>query len=192
MKLNKLHLMAGAMAIMIPAISFAATTDIDVTATFLAAINLGNEVNMDFGIIEFTGAPTMGDRASLGTNGAIAYNGNFSGAGTGTAGAVEIVTGNVGATVEVFCDTTATLTRTGGGAIDAVGIEVSFGAPAAYGAGSACQGPGVAATSHDLAGGDVMRFGGQIDGDTAAAFVGGSYSTANADGNDIEITVNYQ
>ena len=177
-----------------PIIARAATTSIDVTAQFLNAITLANEVNMDFATVEFSAAPAGGDTATLGTNGTITYAGNFSGAGTGTAGEVEITGGTVGQTVEIFCDVSATLARTGGGTINADDIRVSFtaGAP---GAGSACNGvAGAAATTRVLAGGgaDVILFGGRLNGATAASFVAGSYSSANAGGNDIQVDVFYQ
>jgi hypothetical protein len=149
---------------------------------------------MDFGTIEFSAAPAAGDTASLGTNGAIAYAGNFSGGATGTAGEVNIATGNVGATVEVFCDNVGTLTRTGGGSINVNNIEVAF-TGGALGSGSACNGvSGAAATTRVLAGGgaDLILLGGRLDGATAAAFVGGSYSTANAGGDSIQVDVFYQ
>lgn len=149
---------------------------------------------MDFATIEFSAAPGAGDTASLGTNGAIGYAGNFAGVGTGTAGEVEITTGTVGETVEIFCDAGATLTDGAGASIDVVGVEVAF-AAGAFGTGSGCNGVGgAAATTRVLAGGgaDVILLGGQLDGTTAAAFVAAAYSTANAGGNNIQIDVFYQ
>ncbi len=175
--------------------ALAATTNIEATAQFLGAITLGNEVDMDFDTIEFSAAPAGGDTASLGTNGAITYAGNFSGGGTGIAGEVEITAGTVGQVVEIFCDSSAVLTRTGGGSINAVGIEVDFGAGSAYNSGADCNGvAGAAADTLTLAGGgaDVILLGGQLDGSTAAAFVAGNYSTANAGGNNIQVDVFYQ
>ena len=104
---------------------YAATTNIDAVATFLTAITLGNEVNMDFGTVEFSAVPSVAaDVVSLGTNGAITYGGVFAGGGTGTAGSVDVTAGTDASTVEVFCETTATMTDGAGASIDVVGIEV--------------------------------------------------------------------
>lgn len=194
--INKRVLILGLLVFVFPvSASIAATTNIDVTAQFLGAITLGNEVDMDFGTIEYSAAPAGGDTASLGTNGAITYAGNFSGGGTGVAGEVEVTAGTVGQTVEIFCDSTATLTRVGGGSINAVGVEVDFGAGSAFNGGADCNGvAGAAADTLVLAGGgaDVILLGAQLDGSTAAAFAAGNYSTANAGGNNIQVDVFYQ
>lgn len=195
---NKFLALATAAAIAVPSVVIAATTNIDATANFLAAITLGNEVDMDFDVIEFAAAPAAGDNADLGTDGSIAYAANFSGPGTGTAGSVDVTAGTDGNTVEVFCDTTATMTDGAGASIDVVSIEAAAeGAEAAFGAASACNGiAGAAATTMvlDIGTGtaDRFSFGGRIDGATAAAFVAGAYSTANVGGDDIQINVFYQ
>lgn len=191
---QKFLMLATAAVITVPmAVALAETTNIDATAEFQTALTLANEVDMDFGVVEFSAAPAGGDTASLGTDGTVAYAGNFSGAGTGIAGEVEITTGTVGATVEIFCEATGTLTRTGGGSINVVGIEVAFTA-GAFNSGTDCTGLGTAATTRVLAGGgaDVILLGGQLDGATATAFVGGTYSTANAGGDNIQVDVFYQ
>lgn len=195
---NKTLGIVMATSIALPTIALAATTNIDAVAVFLDAITLGNEVDMDFDTVEFSAAPAGGDTASLGTDGAIVYAGNFSGGGTGVAGSVDVTGGTDGQTLEVFCDTTATMTDGGGASIDVVSIEtVAEGSEGAFGTGNACNGVlGAAATTMvlDIGGGtaDRFSFGGQVDGATAAAFVAGSYSTASAGGDDIQIDVFYQ
>jgi len=195
-KKMKTRLLMGALALIIPASgAIAATTTIEATAQFLNAIVLGNEVDMDFDLIEFSAAPAGGDTASLGTNGNIAYAGNFTGAGTGIAGEVEVTTGTVGQVVEIFCDSSGVLTDGAGASINVTNIEVDFGAGSAFGGGAACNGvAGAAADTLTLAGGgaDVVLFGGRLDGATAAAFVAGNYSTANAGGDNIQVDVFYQ
>lgn len=191
---HKIVMLATVAAVAAPLMARAATTTIEATANFLNAITLANEVDMDFATVEFAAAPAGGDTASLGTDASITYAGNFSGAGTGTAGEVEITTGTVGQTVEIFCDATATLTNGAGADIDVLGIEATF-TPGAYGTGSACNGvAGAAATTRVLAGGgaDVILFGGELDGATATAFVAGAYSTASAGGDNIQVDVFYQ
>jgi hypothetical protein len=186
--LKKLLLLTSAIAVAMPlAVATAATTNIDAVAKFVEAITLGNEVDMDFGQIEFSGAPGAGDTVTLTTAGGVTYAGVFDGGGAGTAGSVEVTVGTVGETVDVFCDNTATMTRTGGGSIGVDNIQVNVGAGAV-----ACQGIGSAATTRVLAGGDVFTFGGRINGATAAGFVAGDYSTANAGGDNIQIDVFYQ
>lgn len=197
-KNKKFMMLATAAVIALPiTMASAATTNINAVALFLDAITLNGEVDMDFGTIEFSAAPAGGDNADLGTDGSIVYAGNFSGPGTGTAGSVTIATGTDTYIIEVFCDATATMTDGAGASIDVVGIEAAetslAGTYAA--AGSACNGvAGAAATNLTLNGGvvDTFKFGGRIDGATAAAFVAGSYSTAFAGGNDVQIDVFYQ
>jgi len=194
---KKLAILAVSAAI-IPSAVTAATTSIEATATFLAAITLGNEVDMDFGNVEYSAAPAGGDTASLGTDGNLAFAGNFSGAATGTVGSVDVTGGNDGSTLEVSCDTTATLSDGAGSTINVVSLEVvseTTGAQA-FGAGSACAGVGTASTTMvlDIGGGtaDQFLFGGQLDGATAAGFAGGAHSTASAGGDSIDIEVVYQ
>jgi hypothetical protein len=177
---------------MIPAISFAATTTIEAVADFITGITLDNEVDMDFGTVEYTA--TAGSTATLGTNGTVTYAGGFSGNGTGAAGQVR-ASGDVGADIEVRCDTSAILTNDDVATINAVNIAVSF-TPGTHAAASLCNGVGGAvAATHTLdanPANNVMYFGGILDGNTVANFIPDSYSTANGGGDDIEILVTYQ
>lgn len=194
---KKLMMLATAAVIALPVgVVSAATTNINATASFISAITLSG-TNMNFGTVSYAAAPGAGDTVSLGTNNAATFAGTFtSGGGTPTAGDVTVTAGSNGLTLEVRCDATATMTRTGGGQIGITGIEVrTEAATGAYGTGSACNGiAGAAATTMVLNIGtlDSFKFGGRIDGSTAVAFVAGSYSTANAGGNDIEVAVVYQ
>lgn len=193
-KNRKLLMLASAIAVALPVtVVSAATTNIDATAVFRAALALSGEVDMDFSDVDFV-APVAGGTVGLGTNGAIVYDGAvFSGAGTGTAGSVSI-TGTTGLTVDVECEVDATMGDGGGETIDVVSIEVDRLADVgASGTGTACAGIGSAAISFALAGGaNVIRLGGVIDGDTASVgFGAGTYSTATG-GDDIQIDVIYQ
>lgn len=189
-------LLASGVAMSIAGGAYAASTNIDALANFVAAVTLGNEVDMDFSSVAFSAAPTIaGDNVQLGTDDSIAYNGVFSVgiAAVPVAGEVEITAGSVGATVDVECDATATLGDGGGNTIDVTSIETTM-TPGAFGTGTACAGIGVTAISHVLAGGgaDVIYFGGQIDGSTVGGVFGaGAYSSATG-GNDIQVDVNYQ
>jgi len=193
---KKIMGLALAAAVALPMGAYAATTNIEATANFLTAITLGGEVNMDFGTIEFAALPGVGDTVTIGTDGTLAFAGTFTGAATGTAGGVDITAGTDTSTVEVFCDASATMTRVGGGSIDVITIQADAeNATSGAGAGNNCNGVGgAAATTLVLNVGtlDTFNFGGQIDGATAAAFVAGSYSTANAGGDNIQVDVFYQ
>lgn len=197
-KNNKLLALAATAAIIVPISTASAVTEnIDAVASFLTAITLANVVDMDFGTVEFSGAPTvLADQANLGTDGSMTYGGVFSGSPTGTAGSVDITSGTNTSTVDVFCDATATMARVGGGFIGLTSIEAAAeNATGAFGAAGACNGVGGAlATSLVLDVGvlDTFVFGGRIDGSTAVAFVAGDYSTAFAGGDDIEVRVFYQ
>ena len=194
-KNSKILAMAAAAVIVAPLAAKAADTTIDATATFRAAITLGNEVSMDFGTIDFVGAPAGTDTAGLGTDGSLAFGGNFSGAATGTAGSVDITAGASGATLQVQCDTTATMTETGGESINVTAIEwAAEGSEAAAGSANACVGIGSTAGTFVLNPGtlDTISLGGTIDGSTASGgFTSAAYSTANAGGTAINVTVIY-
>jgi hypothetical protein len=179
-----------------PFAAWAATTNIDATANFIAAVTLGNEVDMDFGDIVYSTAPVGGDTVTLATDGTLSLTGSsFSPGATGTPGSVDVTAGNDGETVNIQCDATATMGNGAGASIDIVNIEVATeGNEGPANAGFACAGIGVTATSMvlDLTGGTANSFklGGTIDGATASSFAPGSYSTVNGD--DIQIDVVYQ
>ena len=153
---------------------------------------------MAFGVIEFTGVPAGTDTASLGTDGSITYANNFSGSGTGTAGSIDITTGTVGQTVEVFCDATASMTDAGGinpVTVDQIEVVSETTGGQAPGGGSACVNVTTASTTMVLTApagaGDQFFFGGRIVGN-ATLTAGDAYSTANAAGDNVEIRVFYQ
>lgn len=196
-KLVAALMVATAMAFPIGVVH-ATTENIDATATFLAAITLTGS-NLVFSKVIYSAAPTVaGDFVRVGTNGAATYGGVFSaGPGAATAaGDVTLTAGTDGETIEVRCDTTATMTDGAGASIDVTGIEAAAeNATAAYGGASACNGTGGAAATTlvlNLGTLDGFKFGGQVDGSTAAAWAGGSFSTANAGGDDIQVDVVYQ
>lgn len=197
LKGKKFLMLATAMIVGAPlSYAIAASTNMDATANFRTAITL-TPTNMDFSDIDVTAAPGAGDTYAMGTNNAIIAAGVFStsGGASPAAGTVVVNTGDVGATVEVRCDASATMADAGGATIGVAGIEVTdSAATAAYGAGNACNGVGgAAATTLVLDGTDSFSFGGQIDGSTqAGVWAGGAYSTGNAGGDDIQVDVIYQ
>ncbi len=194
MKNSKKILALTAVAMVLPAAVHAASTTIDATADFRAAITLGNEVDMQFGTIETSGVPT-GSTATIGTDGSLSFAGNWTGAATGTAGSVDITAGSAGQTVEVRCDATGTLSD-GTDTVDLINVEIiDVDNAGATGAGNACVGSGGASVMTYVLGSgtDTLALGGQLDGGTATdAAIAGSYSTANAGGTAVTVDVIYQ
>src|SRR5690606_39036785 len=132
----------------------------------------GNEQNMDFSTINYSGVPGAGDTVTLAPTGAIVYGGIFSGGGTGTAGQVDSMACDIGQVVEVFCDASATLSDGAGGTINA---SLTVTDENTLGSSSPCNGVGgAAAHSFTLNTGvlDTFVFGGVLDGSTAAGFSG--------------------
>lgn len=194
---NKKFLMLASAAIVAFPLTVvqAATTNINATAQFLSAITLSG-TNILFGQVQYAAAPTGADTVRMGTNGAVLYAGTFS-AGTGTpvAGDVTITAGTNGSTIEVRCDTNAIMTNGSGASITVNNMRAAAeNATGAYAAGNCAGIAGAAATTLVLTLGtlDSFKFGGQIDGATAVAFVSGSYSSANAGGDNLAVAVTYQ
>jgi hypothetical protein len=183
----------------IPVGAFAATTTLDASAKFAAAITL-TPTAMNFGTVEYTGAPTGGtDTLTLGTNGATANGGGVFSAAAGSttraAGIVTINTGTVGETVEVRCSAGGVIGNAGSDTINLTNVQVTDAAgTAAPGAGHACLGTGgAAATTLVLDGTDAFKFGAKIDGSTYAggAWAGGTFSTTTH-GTAISVDISYQ
>lgn len=182
----------AAIAVALPMTVMAASTTIDATATFRQAITLGNEADMAFGTIDYVTPVAGADTVTMATDGTLTGAGNFSAAASGTAGSVDIVTGTDGLTVEVQCDTTATLTD-GTESIQVTGLEIATIDNLA--ATSACAGIGTPAMAFVLnsATNATIKVGGVLDGSTASGgFAGGAFSTANGGGDNIQIDVIYQ
>lgn len=162
------------------------------TVEYRTALSITSTTNMDYGSV-FFGAVGATDRAHLGTNGGITYAGGFSGAGTGTAGRAVISGATNGTVLEVFCSSTATLTNGAGASIQATGIEVDpTDSTGAIGTGSACNGiAGAAAMSftYNTATRNSVYVGGSLNGSTAVGLIGGVYSSQNAGGSDILLSV---
>lgn len=174
--------------------AYAVTVQVDANANFLAALTLNKVSDMEFNTIETAAAPAGGDLARLGTDATITYAGNFSGAGTGTEGNVDITTGTDGATIDVFCETSGTLTDGATSAIDVTLTEVVMETGVAPQTATACAGLGSAAISPvlDLATNNTILMGGVIDGATAAGFVNAAHSTTLAGGDPVQLDVQYQ
>lgn len=174
--------------------AYAATVQVDANANFLAALTLVKNTDMEFNTIETAAAPAGGDTAVLGTDANIVYAGNFSGAGTGTEGNIDITTGTDGATLDIFCETSGTLTDGAGSSIDVNAVEIVMETGVAGGAGTPCAGLATAALSPvlDLATNNTILMGGTIDGATATGFVNAPHSTTLTGGDPVQLDVQYQ
>lgn len=174
--------------------AYAVTVQVDANASFLAALTLTKNTDMEFNTIETAAAPAGGDTAVLGTDANIVYAGNFSGAGTGTEGNVDITTGTDGATLDIFCETSGTLTDGAGSSIDVNAVEIVMETGVAGGSGTACAGLATAALTPvlNLTTNNTILMGGTIDGATAASFVNAPHSTTLAGGDPVQLDVQYQ
>lgn len=149
---------------------------------------LSNQVDMDFGEIEYLGTGSV----SMGTNGNLTYSGNFSGAGMGTAGAVlASLTNSTLATVS--CSASATLTNAVGDAITLSNVEFVIGAGnrTTFGSGFPCGGIGVSVGNFTFSGATNNRtifLGGRLN-ITGPLTGAGTYSSANAGGESITVIV---
>lgn len=167
---------------------------LDLRSDYVRPFTLTNLADVDFGLVEMAALPSGSDQANLGTNGSITYAGNFTGTGTGTAGAIRVVGPANGTNLVVYCDQNAILTRTGG-SIQMTNIQVaSETARGAFGTGSVCNGltgaPAMTFTFQSTTR-DEVYVGGRLNGGTASGTITGSMSTANAGGNPIEVIVVY-
>lgn len=174
--------------------AYAVTVQVHANANFRAALTLSKIADMEFNTIETAAAPAAGDLANLGTDDAITYAANFSGAGTGTAGEVDITTGTDGATIDVFCETSGILTNGATSSIQVNNVEVVMETGVATGTGTACAGLATAALSPvlNLTTNNTVLMGGRIDGATAAGFVNAAHSTTLAGGDPVQLDVQYQ
>jgi hypothetical protein len=173
-----------------------ATETADFSVVFSSLVGFTNHVDMQFGAMSYSLPVTAADTASMGTNATVAYTGSFSSqGGTVTAGSVLMNNVQDGVTVEVYCDTSATLARSGAPAstIQVTGIEAAGeNARGPYGTGNACNSiAGVPAATMLFQSGvrDEFFLGGRLDGATVTAFSDGAYITSNPGGNDIQVTV---
>ncbi len=171
-----------------------AMVDVDVTADFLTALVMAKVNDMAYGVVELGAPINVGDTAQLNTDGTIVYAGNFTGIGTGTAGAVDITAGTDGRVVDVFCDATAGLTNATGASsinVTGVGFDIETGTATV---GTACVDQVTPAGNFVLtvATNNTILLGGLLDGGTAAAFVQAPHATTNPGGSPITVDVQYQ
>ncbi|GEM_PF-2622281 len=154
----------------------------------LPSVILSNNVDMDFGLIEYSGA----GNASVGTDGNVSYSGGFTGAGLGTSGATLVsLTNSTQATIA--CSATATMTNSTGDTLMVSDIEFVVGSASrtSFGSGTPCQGIGTSSGTFTFSGtvnNRTIYVGGRIN--AAGPLSGaGNYSSANAGGSSITIVV---
>ncbi len=176
-----------------PGASATIDTDVHWYAAFESSISFSTTNTMQFGTINFSNIGSS-DRANLATNNAMTYTGSFSGPSTGIAGYVSVQGVENNVTLEVYCDTNAVLTRSsGGGSIQVTNLEVDTeDSRGAIGTGSPCQGVAAPAVTfnYNNPSRDTIYIGGRLNGSTATGLTnGGTFSTANSGGNNIEFIV---
>ncbi len=193
---KKSLLLTTALAVTVGLASFAAQAaevEVDATLNARAAISLTKVSDMDFGLIDY--ASTHAGDIRLGTNGTVSTAGTTGlvAGGAPTAAAVT-VSGDGASTVDVSCDTGATLEATGGDQLTLSATEVSTAAGGvAPGAGNACAGVGLASQTIDLSAtpNPTILMGGTINVDGDAISENGVYSTTTA-GSSVTLSVVYQ
>lgn len=155
-------------------------------------IFLGSQVTMDFDQIDFDAGAS--GSVNLGTNGNISYIGGYSGGGLGTAGSFVISIGNNnGTSINIGCDTGATLTDINGNSVSLTNVEFVLGAASrtGFGAGISCQGVGNTGNFNlSVTASRTVYIGGSLNLPIAPAS-SGLYSTNNPGGNDIQFSVNF-
>ncbi|PIR34046.1 MAG: hypothetical protein COV36_01545 [Alphaproteobacteria bacterium CG11_big_fil_rev_8_21_14_0_20_44_7] len=190
MKLTNKLLAATAIAgVAIIGASFNASAvdqDIDASAEFRAALALSNAVDMDFGVIDYSGTSAgtvVLDAADASLTGDANY---VPASSTGTLGAVDI-DGETGATIEISCESTGTLSD-GTNTLGLINTEVRIG-----GTDRACAGLGTSPSTFDLsAGTDTLEVGATINILAGGIQAAGVYNTTNASGDPITVRVVYQ
>lgn len=166
---------------------------VDARASFNKDVSIIAQTDMNYDSIEFTGTPGAAERADMGTNGVIVYGGTFSGNGLGTPGAITLDGVPDGTSLEVFCSQSATLANASSNTIDITGIEVAAeNASGGYGTGASCNGiagAGALTFTYTSGSNDEVFVGGRLDGATVSGALSGNYSTVNAGGSPIDLTV---
>ncbi len=184
---KKLLLTAIALSTIISSGAIAATQDIGASVTAHGAISLSNVQDMNFGHIDY--AVTHSGGLRLGTNGNITKI-NHVGlvlSGTTSAGSFDIASD--GSTMEISCEQEGTLSNSNGDTLNIGNIEITNGVGGEYGTATACRGIG----SEPLIASNLATI--KVGANLASLnnnLKSGTYSTANAGGSPITVSVVYQ
>lgn len=164
-------------------------TDSSLTASFQDTLSLTNIVQMDWGIIGTTGAPSAACHVDLGTNNTVAFFGCFSQGRVSAPHTGSALISGIpnGTPLEARCDTTALLKNSAGASIQVTGIDIhssSFIAP--YPGTGDCTGAnaagGVITFNYAPGTSDHVYLGGRLDGGTVTGTLVGTFSTSNPGG----------
>ncbi len=195
--LNKKLLLTAAIALstVISGNALAVTQDVGASVTTHGAISVSNVQDMNFGHIDYDASNPQGV-VRIGTNGTTILTNNAGGglvlSGTTNAGSFDIASD--GTAVEVSCDTNAVLANNNGDVLTFVAPLITDGAGDAPDIGTSCQGIGsnplIASGITSIKLGGQLAIGSSLGG--SSDIKGGTYSTANAGGSPITVSVVYQ
>ncbi len=172
--------------------AIAATQDIGASVIIKQAIAISNVQDINFGHIDYNSASDEGV-IYMGTNGTINNNtGDFILSGVTNAASFEI--SSDGSTVEISCENFGELANANGDIVTLHGTEIANGVGGNYGESTGCSSIN---NNPLIASGDIsIKLGGQLAiGATYGGsdqLTGGTYSTANAGGDPITVSVVYQ
>ncbi len=191
----KHKLLLAAAIIVLPTVisgnAFAVTQDVGASVTAHGAIAISNVQDMNFGHIDYDVVHSGGVR--LGTDDSIVA---VSGSGLVLSGSVNhgaLTVASDGSALEISCEQDATLANANGDTLWLHDTEITNGAGGAFGSATACSGIGV--TPLVVSGLAELKMGGQLIIGTALGgnnLTGGTYSTANAGGSPLTVSVVYQ
>jgi len=174
----------------------ATNTNLDGVGIFLKVITL-TPTDMNFGRNLYAAEPAVAGAAAwvkVDTADTRTVDGATFTADGGTVASGDVaITGTLGYSIDVSCDDVATMANATGETIEIITVKVAN-ESAAAGGGVDCTGTGNTVLTFNLTAGtdDQLKIGATVTGTGASnPLVGGAFSTANAGGDDIVVTVVY-
>ncbi len=191
--LNKKLLLTAAIALstIISSGAFAVTQDVGASVTAHGAMAISNVQDINFGHIDYDVVHSGGVR--LGTDGNIIA---VSGSGLVLSGNVNpgtLTVASDGTAIEISCETTATLANENGDILSLGTAEITNDDGVAFGDATRCR--GIGSDPLITSGLTELKIGGQLVVGTELGgndLTGGTYSTANAGGVPLTVSVVYQ
>lgn len=175
--------------------AMAATEDVDATLNTRQALSLTKNNDMDFGDVDYEATHTGTIR--LGTDGNVALNAatglTIPTGSTGNAADID-VSGDNASTIEISCETGGTLADSSSNTLTLQATEVAIDTGVAFGSGSACAGVGTTSTTVDLSANNnpTILIGGEVDLSSNAIATTDTYTSTNAGGDPVTVSVTYQ
>ena len=199
MKMQKSFLVMGTFAVLASAgiayQAYAATEDVDASLQTRAALSLTKNNDMDFGDIDFEATHTGTLR--LATDGSAALNAatglTIPASSSPAAGDVDVA-GDNASTIEISCTTGGTLADASANTLTLQNTEFAIDTGVAFGSGTACAGVGTSPGTVDLSSNNTPKIliGGELDLSSNAIATSDTYSTTNAGGTAMTLSVVYQ